>query len=78
MLQHVCVLMLLQGMSVKEIDQVSGEEATKIWKGKYGIPLGKMGTAQDYAKVVLSTITVSSTIMSGGTSSMLKWIRMSI
>jgi hypothetical protein len=46
-------------MSVKEFGEVSGEEAEKIWRTKYGIPLGKMGTAQDYAQVVFAAITVS-------------------
>jgi hypothetical protein len=46
-------------MSVKEYGSVSDEEASKIWKEKYAIPLGIMGTAQDYAQTVISTITVS-------------------
>jgi len=49
-------------MSVKEYGKVSGEEADALWKGKYGIPLGRMGSAQDYAQTVISTITVSSVI----------------
>ena len=47
-------------MSVKEIGQLPAEEETKLFRSHdgYGIPFGKVGTAKDYAQLILMVVSV--------------------
>lgn len=50
-----------QGMSVKEIGTLSDEEAAKTYRSQegYAIPFGRVGTARDYAQLILMVASVS-------------------
>lgn len=47
-------------MSVKEIGTKSPEEEAKFYRSHegYGIPFGKVGTARDYAQLMLMVVSV--------------------
>lgn len=48
------------GMSVRDLNTVpEGPERVKFLKEKYAIPLGKMGTAIDYAQAIIPVMVVS-------------------
>lgn len=72
----------IQGMSVKEIGTISKEEEAKLYKSPegYGIPFGKVGTARDYAQLILMVVNVSlfyfsSRIVADGAEPIHDWIR---
>jgi NAD(P)-dependent dehydrogenase (short-subunit alcohol dehydrogenase family) len=50
-----------QGMSVKEFGSKSAEEEAKFFRSPegYGIPFGRVGTAKDYAQLMLMIVNVS-------------------